>query len=70
MSAAGGADRLSGSGLKRRKDGLSLLAVEMQVQVIAVGVFNVQAAVAVGDLKLSCWSERGRCVAVHFHWFG
>jgi hypothetical protein len=26
--------------------------------------------VAVGDLKLSCWSERGRCVAVHFHWFG
>ena len=61
---------MSGVGLEHFQDGLALQAGERQVEIVAVGVFDLQTALAVGDLKLSFWPDAGRRVSVMVHWFG
>ena len=50
---------VSGVGLKHVEDGLALLTVERQIQIVAVGVFNGQAALPIGDVEVSLWPETG-----------
>lgn len=57
--AAVDANLVSGDGLKHVEDGLTLLTIERQVEIVAVGVFNVQAALPIGNLEVSLWAETG-----------